>query len=276
VTPDLDTINSFNICTADSNQAMVDIAYGASLYFVTWSDNRSGCFNTYGARVTLEGNVLDTNGFMIGPPSNAKQWQPSVVFADSQFFVIWGYDENPGRITGRFVSLSGIPMDDTIPIALTNGSVDITREAFDGTSFFIAWTEFDQAIGWSKARGQLITRTGVPAGTSFIIADSVYSDRSLGLKFEGSHYLVTFSKQAAGVLQVFGSFYDTPGQMISSICRISNSADNCIFCDITTSGNGNYLSVWTQNLGNYDIYGNVDLEFCVYEHDIMKRNDIIS
>jgi len=265
VTPDCDSINSFSICYAESSQYAPDIVYGADNYFVSWTDKRYGFYNIFGARVTANGTVLDTNGFPIGPINATKQWQPSIAFTGNQFFVIWGYNTSPCAITGRFVDLNGIPGTDTVHIATADGSVWNTRLVFDGTNFFAIWIEACTSTGFYKVKGQLVSGAGFPIGNTILIADSVHFYNSLGLRYNSQHYIVTYSKWTNNIHQVFGRFYNTSGQPIGSQFRISNSAFDCYYGDLTPGVDSHYLNVWSENRAFYDIYGNVDIIFGIEE-----------
>jgi hypothetical protein len=63
------TAADFPICTAESFQDHPVVRYVDSIYYVFWKDDRFypsvNRYAVYGARVSLEGNVLDPDGRLI-------------------------------------------------------------------------------------------------------------------------------------------------------------------------------------------------------------------
>jgi hypothetical protein len=93
LTSEGDLINEFPIFFSSGEQINPSIAFDGSNYFLVYRDTKSGSGLTedadiYGARVTPEGNVLDTEGI---PISTAPGYQdaPEIIFDGTNYFVVW-------------------------------------------------------------------------------------------------------------------------------------------------------------------------------------------
>ncbi|HVP58341.1 MAG TPA: hypothetical protein VMU02_09605, partial [bacterium] len=59
---------------ASADQLHPAVAFDGADYLVVWDDYRNGNYDIYGARVALDGTVLDTLGIAISSASSAQQW----------------------------------------------------------------------------------------------------------------------------------------------------------------------------------------------------------
>lgn len=74
---------------APDSQEAPQVAFSSGVFLVAWQDFRSGRhWDVYGARVTPEGLVLDTNGIAIATQSGSNAL-PQVATADGGFLVVW-------------------------------------------------------------------------------------------------------------------------------------------------------------------------------------------
>ena len=254
VTPDCDSINSFNICSAAEIQTDPDVAFDGTHYMVVWSDLRvAGNTVVYGARVTQAGVVLDPAGFQVGPSNGTLQNEPSIQFIGDRYFVVWGHLASPFGVTGRFVNLDGTP-GDTIHIATASDVVHSTAIAYDGNKMFVVWTEYPGSL-----RGQLVSTTGALIGSPITIADDILVVNSGNICFGGSEYFVIYSRWLGFYLELWGRRYDASGNPILSPFQISNPGQSCAD-GYVVAGDEYYLCVWSQLQYPADIYGCLDYE----------------
>ncbi len=273
VTPGCEPINSINICSATGVQCSPDIAYGAGYYLVVWSDRRTWDFQIYGARVTPSGLVMEPDGFLIGPGINSFYYHPSIVFSDSNFFVIWSSGISPYRIMGRFVNDKGSFDSDTLRIVDCLSYATETGLAFDGLNYLVAWVEYDSATWTHSVKGQPVLASGVAVDSTFCIAESV-DYASLCLRFSYPYYLVTFSKNLNGHMQHCGRYYDTTGQPVGDIFNISNAQYDCYHGATCANSEGKFMNIWNEyRLDNYDIYGNLDVTVGIEEGQKMVEKN---
>jgi hypothetical protein len=132
--------NSIPVSTAPGVQGdsmTPTVSYGSNNYFVVWDDYRSSRYEVYGARVSLDGVLLD------GPPDSGginisndniacSPRGGKAVFDGTQWFVAWG----GCQIKGARVSSSGTVLDNpgTALSKINNNEWD-PNLAFDGSNF---------------------------------------------------------------------------------------------------------------------------------------------
>ena len=79
----------FAICQAKDLQERPRIAYGNGVFLVVWQDLRNEKdWDIYGARITPEGKVLDSGGFLI-IGGNHNQALPDVTWDGENFWIVW-------------------------------------------------------------------------------------------------------------------------------------------------------------------------------------------
>jgi hypothetical protein len=254
VTPNCDSINSLNICSAAEIQTDPDVAFDGTHYMVVWADLRVADNHTvYAARVTQAGAVLDTAGIQVGPANGTFQNEPSIEFIGNKYFVVWGHLGSPFGVTGRFVNLDGT-LGDTIHIATASDVVHNTAIVYDGNKMFVVWTEYPGLL-----RGQLVSTTGALIGSPFTIADEILVVHSGNICFSGSEYFVIYSRMVGFYLEVWGRMYDASGNPILWPFRITDAGQSNSDGSVV-AGDEYYLCVWSKLLYPSDIYGSLDFE----------------
>ena len=253
VTPDCDSINSVYVSSANDVQMLPEVAFGNDNYMVVWSDARIGDrINIYGARVTPDGTVLDPDGILIGSGTETLEFEPSIAFTGTRFFVVWlNYSAEFG-VAGRFVNCDGT-LGDTVRIANTTNEGNRTSVAYDGTNFLVVWTQYFYFL-----MGQLVSGNGNLIGSPFTIATGVELSSSGSLSFDGNCYTVVYTTRNSDIYEVWGRQYDTSGNPLGSAFIISDPA-NSSYDPYIVAGVTNYLNVWTHMEYPSDIYGNTDV-----------------
>jgi hypothetical protein len=152
VTPSGQVLDEFSITTNAAEQVFASVAFDGTNYLVVWQDNRLGISpdywtDIYGARVTPQGGVLDTNPIPIcTAPGN--QSIPSVAWSGTNYLVAWidgrtGDDYNPAvycaRIGADGVLMDGPPESGGVAITTAPNQKGDPRVAFDGQNYFVAW-----------------------------------------------------------------------------------------------------------------------------------------
>jgi hypothetical protein len=129
------------ICIASGWQTWVRAAAGNENYLVVWQDDRNIDYDIYGARVDLDGNVLDPGGF---PIYAGEGWEatPAVGWDGTNFLVVWSDDRNPSaaNIYGTRVTSQGEILDGTgFQISDEDIRTIAPSVTFNGSNYLIAW-----------------------------------------------------------------------------------------------------------------------------------------
>jgi hypothetical protein len=237
---------------AVGGRAHLAIATDGSDYFVVWTDNRTGMFDIWGARVDSSGTLLDSSGIRI--PSFAAL-NPSIAFDGTNYLVVWedywrGY---PGcDIHGMLIDTSGTVVD-TSGIAITSGPFDEESPSvsFDGTNYFVVWADYRKGTDWDiygarvEQSGAVLDPDGIPICTE---------DADQGppvVAFDGDRHLVVWLDDRYGTdSDIYGARVDTLGVLL-------DSAGLAIRVTATSKGNpwlafgqSDYLVVWEEYIGD--------------------------
>jgi hypothetical protein len=148
VTPDGQVSARFPIFVAPGEQAFPAVACGGASCLVVWRDTRSGSgpapsSDIYGARVMLDGTVLDPAGIPITTAPGA-QGEPAVAFDGTRYLVVWSEAKTDAlpyvsRIAGVRVEGDGSVAGGPIDIATAPTPKVAARAAFDGAWFWVTW-----------------------------------------------------------------------------------------------------------------------------------------
>jgi hypothetical protein len=112
-------------------------------FFVAWQDFRSGnTQDVYGARLQLDGTVLDTAGLELasGP---GHQKTPVLATNGTQHLVVWEYEQGATfDVLGVRVGLDGALLDAAaVPVANAGAAQVLPTVAWAGTSYMVAWED---------------------------------------------------------------------------------------------------------------------------------------
>jgi len=131
------------ISHSEESQSYPAIASDGTNLLVVWSDWRRGDGRVYGARVTPQGQVLDSAGFDISrAPSCASS--PDLCFDGTNYLAIW--DDNRTLvwtdIYGARVSPQGTMLDSaSFAITQSTGGRFSPSVVFDGANSLVVWRD---------------------------------------------------------------------------------------------------------------------------------------
>jgi hypothetical protein len=238
---------------------------GTNHYFIVWADTRTGNnADIYGARVDAMGNVLDPSGIPISTASNT-QYSPAAAFDGTNYFVVWT-DLRSGsysHIYGARVDTTGTVLDPSgIPISAGDYWQCYPAVAFDGTNYFVVWTDYNSGGNFYDLYGARVDVSGNvldPAGISISIGPEDQSNPSVA--FDGENYFVVWQderNEGSLVYDIYGARVDTTGTVLDPsgipIVTVPNSQElpSLVFDET------NHLCVWQDSRDDpdfYDIYG---------------------
>ncbi|MCX7837352.1 MAG: hypothetical protein N2323_05275, partial [candidate division WOR-3 bacterium] len=137
----------------------VATAFDGNNYFIVWSDARNWFSDIYGARVSLNGALLDTNNILISLGIN---WQtsPVVSFDGNNYFTIWTDFRNNPDIMGRRISSAGIILDTNIIISGAEDLQLYPKVDFGRDNYLVVWQDYRNGFDWD-IYGARVSREGI-------------------------------------------------------------------------------------------------------------------
>ncbi|MFA5033752.1 MAG: T9SS type A sorting domain-containing protein [bacterium] len=254
----LDT-TAIAICTAKNLQGNPKVAFNKDAYLVAWEDYRdsSTISGIYGARVSQNGTVMDTQGIDIS--TMGWGYTPNVVSDGTNWFVVWGYT---GNIYGRFINENGVALD-TAGFSVspdTNHTKFYPAITFDGTNYLVVWEQ--QHNTYYDIYGTRVSQTGAILDTTEInISNTLKGAEYPAVAFNGVNHIVVWSSGNALQEDIYGKQINKLGEILDTTgIKFSKSANNQNFPAAAFDGT-NYLVVWEDDRNdngeekNFDIYG---------------------
>jgi hypothetical protein len=257
----LDT-QCISISTASDDQLSPAIAYDGTNYLVVWEDRRNNSYDIYGARVSLEGMVLDPVGIAICTAVDSQKI-PFVAFDGSSYLVVWE-DKRSGSsfdIYGARVSPDGTVLDPTgIAISAANRGQRSPSAAFDGTNYLVVWSDYRNYSNSDDIYGARVNTEGIildPSGIAISTAN--YEQKLPSLSFDGMNYLVVWQDNRSGVeneRDIYGARMTPNGVVLDpSGIDITHVVNNQCSPSVAFDGT-NYVAIWQDyRNGFWDIYG---------------------
>jgi len=246
------------ISTAANEQSNPSIAFDGANYFVVWETMLvTGLRDVCGARVSVEGVVLDTAGIAISTARN-QQRNPDVKFDGSNYLVVWSDNRNTSpngdcQIYGARVSVAGVVLDTAgISISTEHGSMPCI--AFDGTNYLVVWGCLTGIYGARVNVG------GVVADANIGISKAANSQSNPSIAFDGTNYLVVWdddrNPSLHGGSDIYGARVTADGVVLDTAgIPISAATSDQVLPSVAFDGT-NYLVIWTDYRSfSPDIYG---------------------
>jgi len=193
----LEVNGEFAICTAINDQVFPSVSWNGETFLVVWQDGRSGIrSDIFGARVTLQGIVLDPNGFQIFVGvKNLNQALPAVSFDGTNHLVVWQGRKsgNANNIFFARVTAEGTVIDSS-PVPVASSSTDQSYPAvdFDGSNYLVVWSEKINNSNWG-IMGARVTPQGDVLDADPVQFNSITPSgkiRKLILSWNGESHLV--------------------------------------------------------------------------------------
>ena len=235
------------------------VGFDGANFLVAWHDyrNNPAMADVYGARVTPDGAVLDSSGFVI-PRAARDQLTPTLGFDGATFLVVWedhrsGYSD----IYGARVTSGGTVLDpDGIAISQAPGWQYSPALGFDGANYFVVWE--DQRSGYSDIYGARVAPGGAvldPDG--FAVSQAADGQYGPALAFDGANFLVAWEDGRGGHSDIYGARVTPAGTVLDPPgIAITQAAGDQWQPSLGYDG-ANFLVAWQDyRNGEYsDIYG---------------------
>jgi len=240
---------------ADGGQGNPAIAFDGTNHLVIWRDERSGTYDIYGTRVSQAGTVLDPAGI----PIKKNIVSLSIAFGDTNYLVVWGDSINGDyKICGARMDTGGRVLDTLgIIISAASGVQSDPSVAFDGTNFFVVWSDYRNG-STADIYGARVSQSGFVLDTSGIpISISTNSQYGPRICFGSTDYLVVWNDRRYGIQyrDIFGTRVSINGVVLDT-AGIAITTGPLIQRDpVIAFGGTNFFVEWsdTRNGAN-DIY----------------------
>jgi hypothetical protein len=127
---------------AASGEYQPAVAFDGRDFFVTWrAVDNAGYGDIYGARVTPEGSVLDSEGIAISTAA-ADEASPALAFDGEDILAVWQTRYNSHGICGARISPDGVVLDSAYIVISTGTDDDLYPVlVFDGGSYLVVWQD---------------------------------------------------------------------------------------------------------------------------------------
>jgi hypothetical protein len=181
--------------SAYATQSSPAVAFGGTNYLVVWEDERVNTDrDIFGARVSATGEVLDPIGIPIFVHTNL-QTGVKVAGGDQNYLVVWtDYRNGSYDIYGARVDFSGNVLDpDGFPIATSSNWESYPDVAWDGTNFFVVWTDDRSVTTYDDIYGARISPAGEVLDPDGIqISNTTSFEETPSIAYNGSVYFVAW------------------------------------------------------------------------------------
>lgn len=246
--------DGIKICDEVGFQDKPKVAYGDSLFLVTWADSRNDSAQIRAARVSQQGTVLDPDGFQVTPVAYCE---PPVCFDGTNWMVVWEDVRLGGKsIFGARISQHGVVLDSVgIDISHNQATCRFPEISFNGTHYLAVWQ--DERTGSKDIWGTRITTDGIPLDTSGIhISNGVDDEWRPDLDFDGTNWYVTWHDLRHGNADLYGARVTTAGTVLDPAGNPISVASEYQGCVDICFGAGNYFLTWHDaRTGFFDVRG---------------------
>jgi hypothetical protein len=270
VTPGGTVLDSsgFAVSIATGNQVSPAVGFDGSNFLVVWADDRAGDGEIYGARVTPQGTVLDTAGFVIAHAGDYQAF-PALAFDGTNFLVV-SEDDRGGDdcdVYGARVTPQGVVLDTAgLAISQATGYQESPALAFDGTNFLVVWEDYRSGDD-CDVYGARVTPQGVVLDSLGFPVSEADDDQALpALSLDGSDLLVVWQDSRNGSdWDLYGARVTSTGVVLDSgpIVRDAGSQVRPALARGEASSMAFVYQGWTDTFGaknyrTYRIWGKMD------------------
>lgn len=207
------------ICTYQNNQRTPSIAFDGTNYLTVWQDYRSNTsYDVYGARVALNGTVLEPEGIPISTFARYQE-STSVAFNGTNYLVTWQDERGiTCDIYGARVLPSGEVLDPNgFIISNANSHQKQPSIAFDGTNYIVVWHDKRNGSFWDIYGAKLDLNGSIIDTFSISIQSKDQVSPALA-KGPHNQVLITYSGWVdsinnipANTMRIWGKLFPGPG-----------------------------------------------------------------
>ena len=225
------------------------VAYGGGMFLVVWTD-----LHDIQGRLISPAGQPEGNRLRISEPDNVKD-QLAVASDGTGFLVVWKdcryYVDNDvyGQFVGLDASGSLTLIGSNFPVSPIPGDAFRPAVAYGGGKYLVTWMNdpAENALLYDL-HGSLVPPLGTP-GAPFTIAGGTdlqgSYDVAPSIAFDGTNFLVTYTDNASGSLQLKGTRVSPIGAVLDTGFLITNDPGDG--WSKVAYGDGEYLVVLISN-----------------------------
>jgi large repetitive protein len=241
----LDTVG-FAISHGTGSQDAPAVAFDGTSFLVAYED-RDTADHIRAARVTSQGNLLDTAGIAISP-AQGGQYRPAVAYGGASYLATWdNYRNSDDDVCGARVTPAGVVLDSSgIDVSLAANDQQSPAIAFDGTNFLVAWQDYRDGSGFTDIYGARVSPEGaVLDPTGFVISHAADDQRDPALVFDGANFLVVWDDgRDGGDWDILGARVTPQGILLDSAGFVISHAQFPQCYPAVASSGTNCFVVW--------------------------------
>lgn len=226
------------------------VAFDGANYLMIWEEDQ-GIKNSR-APFMIYGQFINTAGMAIGQPfamTTAGIWQDGIkvlAYGGGKYLLTYtrliDYKNTDNRyVAGIIISPDGAMGNE---FRISDGLGAGSSMAFDGTNFFVVWTEDSQDY---EVRGRFVSPSGNLGQEISINASLASSGGPPAVAFDGANYLVAWYDEVGGSgspeWDIFGQRVSPNGALVGNVIPIVTEAGPQMVPTLAFDGS-NYLAVW--------------------------------
>jgi len=223
------------------------VAFGGTDFLVVWDDVRGrDDWDVFGTRVTPQGTVLDSPGFVISQAAN-DQWYPALAFNGTDFLVVW-HDRRRGGsldIYGTRVTPQGVVLEpEGMAVSRSEWVECCPAVTSDGSNFFVVWSD------WGSGGGNICGARVTPQGTvldspGIDISRARSESFSVAPCFDGTNFLVVWEDHRnSGASDIYGARVTPQGTVLDSAGIVISRTANYHWSPSLAYDGTDFLVVW--------------------------------
>jgi hypothetical protein len=181
----------FAVSTNAATQNLPGVGSNGTDYLVVWRQDVGGRGDIYGARVTLDGAVLDTEGIAIATNA-AEHYTPRVAFNGTHYLTVWAeyQDATSWDIRGARLTSDGAVVDSpSLVISNTVAEQFEPDVASDGSGFFVVWTDYRSRSNYDIYGARVADDGTVLDASGLALCTETVNQFSPKVTFDGTNYV---------------------------------------------------------------------------------------
>ncbi|HUQ03997.1 MAG TPA: hypothetical protein VM261_15975 [Kofleriaceae bacterium] len=243
--------DGLSIAVAPGTQITPRVAFNGTLFLVVWKDNRAGRASIVGARVRLDGTVLDPAGVVIAADGGTTQL-PDVASDGTDFLVVW---EGPCAgcvhgVSGATVSGAGV-VGAARRLAPVDALSYTPAVAYSGGTYLVTWAAVN-ANGDHDVHGRLVSRSAAP-GADVAIAAAPGNQIIPAVAGNGASFFVVWQDTRSGDVQTYGARVAATGTVLDGSGLALSTSGRWHDRPAVVHTTAGYVASWTEPSGADDV-----------------------